>query len=274
MPGQFLPYHRYFVASYEKALREECGYRGAQPYWDWTLDISSAGDFAQSPIFDARFGFGGNGAWIPYNASDANQPSAPLGDMPGRTGGECVTDGPFQNITLRLGPGPDLSGSAGPVCLRRDFSPLIATRFLDERDIQYTLQQPDFGWFNIVIDGDQRTMLPPNFVSRSIHAGGHWSIGGSFGQITDLYISPSDPLFYLHHANLDRVFWSWQMRKLPERYTDISGPLVFGDYENLVAGNTTLEYVLDVGSANVNTTVREVMNIQGGTLCYGYDKLL
>lgn len=30
--GHFTLWHRYFVATYEKALREECGYTGGQPY--------------------------------------------------------------------------------------------------------------------------------------------------------------------------------------------------------------------------------------------------
>jgi tyrosinase len=116
--------------------------------------------------------------------------------------------------------------------------------------------------------------LPLNFLSKSIHAGGHWAIGESFGQITDLFISPSDPLFFLHHSNIDRVFWSWQTRKLPDRFRDMSGPLVFGDYNNEVAGNTTLTYILDLGAVNINRTVEKVMDIQGGTLCYDYIDLL
>lgn len=255
-------------------MREECGYSGAQPYWDWTLDSKTQADFIKAPVFDTTLGFGGNGPFLAYNASDPNQPSAPLGDVPGRTGGGCVKTGPFKDWTTRLGPGADLTGAAGVQCLRRDFSPLIATKFLNKTDLAFTLAQPDFGWFNIVIDGDQRTGLPPNFEHRSIHTGGHWSVGGSFGQITDLFISPSDPLFFMHHSNIDRVFWSWQKRKLPARLTDMSGPLVFGDYDNKVAGNTTLAYVIDVGTANKNTTVGAVMDITGGTLCYGYDALL
>lgn len=30
--GHFILWHRYFVATYEKALRDECGYTGGQPY--------------------------------------------------------------------------------------------------------------------------------------------------------------------------------------------------------------------------------------------------
>jgi tyrosinase len=31
--GQFLPWHRRFLALYEADLKGLCGYRGAQPYW-------------------------------------------------------------------------------------------------------------------------------------------------------------------------------------------------------------------------------------------------
>ena len=35
--GLFLPWHRAFVNDFERELRTECNYKGAQPYWDWTL---------------------------------------------------------------------------------------------------------------------------------------------------------------------------------------------------------------------------------------------
>jgi len=31
--ANFLSWHRYFVWTYEQALRNECGYKGYQPYW-------------------------------------------------------------------------------------------------------------------------------------------------------------------------------------------------------------------------------------------------
>ena len=33
----FLPWHRYYVQFFEDALTKKCGYKGVQPYWDWTL---------------------------------------------------------------------------------------------------------------------------------------------------------------------------------------------------------------------------------------------
>lgn len=35
--GLFFHFHRYFIWLYEKALQEECGYKGTKAYWDWTL---------------------------------------------------------------------------------------------------------------------------------------------------------------------------------------------------------------------------------------------
>ncbi|KAF9459986.1 hypothetical protein BDZ94DRAFT_958875 [Collybia nuda] len=54
----------------------------------------------------------------------------------------------------------------------------------------------------------------PNFDHSGIHGGGHFGVGGTLGDIGDLYNSPSDPLFCMHHANLDRVWWSWQKKNL------------------------------------------------------------
>ncbi|KAK4444129.1 hypothetical protein QBC34DRAFT_309592 [Podospora aff. communis PSN243] len=78
--GQFLPFHRLFVSAHEQALRKECGYTGAQPYWEETRD---AGAFSKSVVLDPIYGFGGDGV-APDN---------------------CIADGPFANYTNSLGPG-------------------------------------------------------------------------------------------------------------------------------------------------------------------------
>ena len=33
--GYFFSWHRYFIWSFEKALQDECGYKGYLPYWNW-----------------------------------------------------------------------------------------------------------------------------------------------------------------------------------------------------------------------------------------------
>lgn len=256
--GHFLPWHRWFTALYEKGLREECGYEGAQPYWDWTLDVNPAWKFPKSPVFHGVFGFGSNGPFIPANESDP-------GEVPGRTGGGCVEDGPFEKMTVRLGPLDDLSGN--PRCLSRDLSPYFANRYLGINQLELTLSQSDFGHFTRVDDGG------PSFDNSGLHGGGHYGVGGTYGQMGDLYASPTDPIFFMHHANLDRVWWSWQIRDLEKRLTDISGPIYLMDYNNEKGGNATLDFPLSVGVNADNVTVGDTMNIKGGAFCYDYDKL-
>jgi tyrosinase len=33
--GSFFPWHRYYIWAFESALRQECGYTGYLPYWNW-----------------------------------------------------------------------------------------------------------------------------------------------------------------------------------------------------------------------------------------------
>jgi tyrosinase len=35
--------------------------------------------------------------------------------------------------------------------------------------------------------------------------------------------SPGDPLFYLHHTWLDKIWADWQLRDLPKRLTEMGG---------------------------------------------------
>lgn len=44
--GNFLYWHRYFIHFFETALRDECGYEGYLPYWNWG---KSAADLKNSP---------------------------------------------------------------------------------------------------------------------------------------------------------------------------------------------------------------------------------
>lgn len=39
----------------------------------------------------------------------------------------------------------------------------------------------------------------------------------------DPIASPGDPLFYLHHTWLDKIWADWQVRDLPKRLTEMGG---------------------------------------------------
>lgn len=75
-----------------------------------------------------------------------------------------------------------------------------------------------------------------------------------------------DPLFFLHHANLDRIWWEWQMADPEKRLYEVSGRTsVDPPYRNV-----TLEYVLEMGTLAPWVRIREVMDIRRAGLCYEY----
>jgi tyrosinase len=39
----------------------------------------------------------------------------------------------------------------------------------------------------------------------------------------DVSLSPGDPVFWLHHTYLDKLWWQWQSLNLSSRLTDMSG---------------------------------------------------
>ncbi|KAL3422023.1 FAD binding domain containing protein [Phlyctema vagabunda] len=90
--ANFLTWHRLFTWTYEKALREECGYAGYQPYWNWA---KTAIDPINSPMFDgSAYSMGGNGVFAPHNCTNALPNN--LNCIPPGVGGGCVETGPFK----------------------------------------------------------------------------------------------------------------------------------------------------------------------------------
>lgn len=80
----------------------------------------------------------------------------------------------------------------------------------------------------------------------------------------------SDPLFYLHHGNLDRIFTLWQSKDLHRRLHQVGGPIVPFDYGGQ---NVTLDFEINIGALAPNVTLEQVLDTEGGVLCYRYDDL-
>jgi tyrosinase len=85
-------------------------------------------------------------------------------------------------------------------CLRRDFIPWIMNTFPDPKLVQAVLDQPDYAAFARAVEG------LPSFDTPNIHGSGHFGIGAVLGTCGNAANSPGEPLFYLHHGNLDRIF--------------------------------------------------------------------
>lgn len=96
--GYLFTWHRHFVWIYEQALRNECGYKGPMPYWDWTLYPD---DPRLSPVFDgSETSMSGNGEAVPHNGTRLTDFGLDVTLPPG-TGGGCVKDGPFADLQVR-----------------------------------------------------------------------------------------------------------------------------------------------------------------------------
>ncbi|KAK3370434.1 tyrosinase-like protein [Podospora didyma] len=271
LTGNFLTWHRYFLQTFEKKL-QECGYNGNLPYWEWGLDVNS---LQTSPLFDgSTTSLGSDGVPVPHQGM---QILMPFNDKPvtfkAGTGGGCLTSGPFSDLVIHLGPvakpaygSNDPVGQADPTqdnprCLSRDLSSDTLKRFSSFRNTtELIIGQQTVETFQALMSGDPRYILG----DVGVHGGGHDSVGG---EMSDPFTSPNDPLFYLHHAQIDRVYWIWQMQDFNSRQ-GVSGTQTLLNLPPSL--NTTVEDLLNVAPLNNAVKIKDMMNTVGGPLCYVY----
>ncbi|CAN9157612.1 unnamed protein product [Alternaria alternata] len=264
--GNFLSWHRYFVHSFENALREECGYTGYQPYWNW---FSYQDDLSKSPVFDgSATSMGGDGYYVKHNGSTGGGGRIYL---PSGNGGGCIKSGPFKNVQLNLGPvsptmaGANKSASAlawNPRCAKRDLTNFASkTWFTFENLYNITLgaASKDISSFQNELQG----RFTDGFLG--LHASGHFAIGGDSG---DLYSSVNDPVFFMHHAMLDRVWWIWQALHL-DQAKSVEGSRSMLDPNG---PRTTLDDAIETNWLNTpDVKISDVMStLSGEPLCYIY----
>ncbi|PVI06676.1 Di-copper centre-containing protein [Periconia macrospinosa] len=203
--ANFMHWHRYYIWAYETALKTECDFKGSQPYWNW----GKYSDLPTSPIFNGdEWSMGGNGENVKHSGGM-------MGIPPGEGGG-CVTKGPFGNLTVSLGPlmstmDPALGIKANSQrdgygnnqrCLRRDVNNHYMASSLKPTNLaSHITSNTAIGTFQTTLQNDTPQM-------SAIHSSGHFSIWGDPGG--DVYVSPGEPTFWLHHGQLDRHWWMWQ----------------------------------------------------------------
>ncbi|KIM28123.1 hypothetical protein M408DRAFT_24136 [Serendipita vermifera MAFF 305830] len=197
----FLPWHRWFVWVHDQALRHECGYSGSSPYWDYTIDYKNP---TGSPIFsnDPEVGFGTHGSIIRNEIG---------------LGGYQVDNGAFANFTVNL-PVPhyltrnfsawkdaDPTGVWG-YQLGESYSPMQVAKLLAsptfwdyEQNVDALNVTGRFGVHNsphFMVMGDWNG---PGWVVNT-----PWALNGTG--------APNEPMFWPHHQNVDRIFWTWQQQ--------------------------------------------------------------
>ncbi|KAI4912816.1 hypothetical protein J4E90_006222 [Alternaria incomplexa] len=274
--ANFLSWHRYYIWAYEQLLRNECGYKGYLPYYNWAWWYE---DPASSPLFDGSdTSISNGGDYVPGRnytcvGVPTGSPDCPIKLEPG-SGGGCVS-GPLANWTVTLGPiatkvtgikpNPQADGLGyNPRCINRDVNKNSAYLSRDEVITELLENSNDILTFQNRMQGD----FPNRYLG--VHSAGHYTVGGDAG--SDFFNSPADPAFYFHHAQIDRTWWIWQNQDLENRRNAVDGTITFNNDPPSRKGtlNDTLTLGPMLQDAFGNITIKDAMSTLGGPFCYIY----
>ncbi|KAI8993090.1 Di-copper centre-containing protein [Trametes punicea] len=260
--GLFFPFHRFYVHAVETAMKERCGYTGAFPYWDWSID---AHDVKNSPLFRDADPISGLGGW-----------GDPSKDYEVQDGGfrhlEVAYPIPHvlrRNFTLQ----PFLQFAGVPVFTNlsqyanESFTPAKVRAMVgwtpgDFVGLQFAMEQPQgpHASVHFILGGDLAGQCPAG------------SPPGCFPQPT---FSANEPVFFLHHA----VWSDWQRTDPRASFWAFKGGSVqnltslqaLHDFPNGMAPELALDSVIPADGMFPEVTIRDVMNTTSGYLCYVYD---
>lgn len=126
---------------------------------------------------------------------------------------------PLNSYLASVGPGAPMmdnvpknpmasGGGYNPRCMRRDVNVAAALGATADRVYKLITESKDINsFYNTLLTPPPNRSDPYNW---GIHTSGHYISGGDPGG--DPMVSPGDPIFYFHHAMLDRLWWIWQMQ--------------------------------------------------------------
>ncbi|PTB37276.1 hypothetical protein M441DRAFT_83183 [Trichoderma asperellum CBS 433.97] len=144
----------------------------------------------------------------------------------------------FANMTFNLGPGGSVAYN--PRRFTRDIGLTHTTRFAN---------------YTSILEG-----VPSSTEAVGPHIAAHTTIGGDPG--ADVFASPGDPAFYVHHEMVDRV-WTLRSKKLGgDEYGNITWPNTPHSRE------TMLSDILDLGYASEPIQIADVMGTLFGPFYY------
>ncbi len=187
----FGPWHRFYLLQFEQAL-QNVDPSVNLPYWDWTNHASTENIIFQDNFVGPNGGLGGIGGGTVqsgYFAFDAPSSGANPTPLPpwwpaGLLGWRVKTQ-------LEQGHGNTLTRSFS------NFSTLET-----QADVHTCLSQPNYenpNGFRPYLEGGGAFQM---------HNGMHGWVGGDMGAPNS---SPNDPIFFLHHCNIDRLWAMWQI---------------------------------------------------------------
>lgn len=230
-----------------------------------------------APLFDgSETSISGNGISVAHGPIVLASDSLTL-EIPAVPGGGCVTDGPFLNYTIGLGPvglasindsnpNPLPSGKGyNPRCFRRSLNVVSASGASDYNCTKLITSHSDIGSFQDFMQGPFEYGVP----EYGIHASAHYMVGGDPGG--DFFTSPGDPFFWFLHAEIDRIWWIWQIQDFGECVNQIAG--TFTAHNKPPSPELTLDDVVELGvlDGSKGIKIRDAVDTMGGPFCYLYE---
>ncbi|MFV3130556.1 tyrosinase family protein [Niveispirillum sp. KHB5.9] len=237
----FFVWHRGYLGYVEQTIRKYSGMDDfAFPYWDWSHQpFLPPGMFngVLTPVADAYAKYARDldtfTAFIKptmqsyFNGLNASQKVqqnlrgntdfGKLWDGVAGTNGVDIGDRAFAETARArycTAAKPDLSpaikGYCSPAEIAKDLAPVLFNA--DNENTSFTSSKTDshnamprqgVTFFSLL------ERWPHNNVHNFIGGVGNWPGDGPFGNMTN-NLSPVDPIFFLHHANMDRLWWLWE----------------------------------------------------------------
>jgi tyrosinase len=206
----FLPWHRAFLRLFERELQKiKPEYKDVTiPYWDWTSDASNnaiwdeefmGGDGRESDwrVMNGKFAFD-SGKWTLYTAPNVHPVAYERPDLRRRFG-YYMEDNVLRNLRLPI---------ANHVKEALETDPYDGPPWITNPETEQP--QPSY-----------RNRLEGGYGLGRSHNIVHVWVGGMIvddDNMTDCGAmayggSPNDPVFWLHHSNIDRLWADWQLHK-------------------------------------------------------------
>ncbi len=215
MGANFLPWHRQYLLMFEQALNEVSDTPIVLPYWDWTDPASTNGLFRKDLM-------GGNGN--PAQEYAVTSGRFEKGEWRLNVLDQRVSDpNPERYLTRRIGSFPDIPQLPTAEDVQQALTrPVYDTvPFDDEANPAQSFRNNLEGWRGKIGEDCEDGLFGPLtgigvHEPSAMHNSVHLWVGGLYGKgknqqtgTMTLNTSPNDPIFWLHHANIDRLWESW-----------------------------------------------------------------
>lgn len=201
----FLPWHREFLRRLEIDL-QTVRPGVSIPYWDWTQDALLSNPNS-AEIWTASLA-GGDGTPI-SSGPFAHWATIELDNSSGSP--SAFTFSPSGGIDRTL------AGTSWRLPRAEDVDYVMG---LDTYDNSPWDRSPSSSFRNVLEGWKSYTLPSGEGVSApALHNVVHVWVGGDMSPST----SPNDPVFFLHHCNVDRIWAMWQLRHPESGYLPVSG---------------------------------------------------